>query len=60
MMSGVLVPFDLGVSQGLPALLPRTRWLLYSLVADAGLQQQQQGCAASRHIPRIERLGLSQ
>jgi hypothetical protein len=42
MMSGVLVPFDRGVSQGLPALLPRTRWLLYSLVAEAGLQQQQQ------------------
>lgn len=38
-MSGVLVPLDLGVSQGLPALLPRTRWLLYSLAADAGLQQ---------------------
>jgi hypothetical protein len=41
-MSGVLVLLDLGVSQGLPALLPRTRWLLYSLVAEAGLQQQQQ------------------
>lgn len=36
-MLGVLVPLDLGVSQGLPALLPRTRWLLYSRVAEAGL-----------------------